>query len=112
MRIIMADEVCRKCEASLTDHNEEDCLRVQLEQAQSEIKRLKVSLEISRDAWYHQRDLFGVLCWAHTNCPYEIVQQGKLVFVQPIVDRKLIGAGASQEAAANIVRLMNVPENK
>jgi hypothetical protein len=108
----MVEDLCRKCEKSLLDHNEESCLRVQLMQAQSEIKRLKVSLEISRDAWYQAREHIGKLSWAHLNCKYEIVQQGKLVFVQPITDPKLIGAGASQEAANNIVRLMNVPENK
>jgi hypothetical protein len=107
---------CSLCGEPLEDepaiHDVAECEKTERLKGREEIKRLKASIDSWKEAWWHQRDVISRLCWSHHECPYEIVQQGKLVFVQPLTAPKLIGAGASQEAAANIVRLMNVPENK
>jgi hypothetical protein len=117
MRIIMANHRdCSLCGEPLEDepaiHDVAECEKTERLKGREEIKKLKASIDFWKEAWHSYRSLVGELMWKHANCPYEIVQQGKLVFVQPLTAPKLIGAGASQEAAVNIVRLMNVPENK
>jgi hypothetical protein len=117
-------ELCPKCDSPVETHQEDSCLRTQLSGAQMEIRKLKVSIDGWKDAWFHIRDLIGVISWEHHNCPHEVrpppapkpnrwlhpnesfVQVGTLVYAKTTDDWKVVGSSTSVDGAANILRLM------
>lgn len=69
---------CPKCDAPfiwdmLTNgyHDDNLCVGRQLLAAKAEIKKLKVSVDAWKDAWFKYRDLVGRMAWQHLNCPRE-----------------------------------------
>lgn len=65
----MADKkVCKLCGDVLLDfpiiHNIVECEKKELLRGRKEIKKLKLDIDLWKDAWYHNRDIIGWL-WVH-----------------------------------------------
>lgn len=91
----------------------------------SEVSRLKKSVEAWKNAWFQLRELIGRVTWEHHNCPHErlsedsvpnpwlhpdepYVQVGKLVYAKEREGYRLIGASTSEDGAQAILRLMSM----
>jgi hypothetical protein len=102
---------CPLCGENLEEapavHDPIQCATTELHKGRETIKKLKASIKDWVEAWYHYREIVGVMSWQHNNCPYE----RKSAMLEPQIDvyynGKLVGAALDTGAEAAIKRLMS-----